>query len=230
MSKRYIVGAVVAALIVVGVIVGISVAGGGGDGGEVTGIEGAAEVRELVEGIPQEGRVLGDPDAPVTVVEYGDIACPACKTAAETTIPELIGEYVRDGRVKLEIVPIDALRTVSGERGALGVIAAEEQDAAWSLTELLYKNQGDERSEWLTEDLLEEAVAALGLDVADWRAAYDGDGVVSRFDELEQRAIAAEVRVTPTFVVEGPRGERTLEGAANIGAFREAIDEVGPET
>ena len=227
MSKRYIVGAVVAALVVVGVIVGISVAGGD-DGGEVTGIEGAADVRELVEGIPQQGRVLGDPDAPVTVVEYGDIACPACKTAAETSIPELIEEYVRDGRVKLEIVPIDALRTVSGERGALGVIAAEEQDAAWSLTELLYKNQGDERSEWLTDDLLEEAVASLGLDVADWRAAYEGEGVVTRFAEYEQRAIAAEVRVTPTFVVEGPRGERTLEGAANIGAFRDAVDEVGP--
>jgi len=227
LSKRYIVGAVVAALVVVGVIVGISVAGGD-DGGEVTGIEGAADVRELVEGIPQQGRVLGDPDAPVTVVEYGDIACPACKTAAETSIPELIEEYVRDGRVKLEIVPIDALRTVSGERGALGVIAAEEQDAAWSLTELLYKNQGDERSEWLTDDLLEEAVASLGLDVADWRAAYEGEGVVTRFAEYEQRAIAAEVRVTPTFVVEGPRGERTLEGAANIGAFRDAVDEVGP--
>ena len=53
-------------------------------------------------GIPQDGRVLGSPDAEVTLVEWADPQCPACRTYTEEFFPTVVDEYVRPGRVNTE--------------------------------------------------------------------------------------------------------------------------------
>jgi protein-disulfide isomerase len=226
-NKRYIVGAVVVAVAVVAVLVGVSLTGGDGDEGGSAGIQGVEAVQEQLAGVPQSGNVLGNPDAPVEIVEYGDLACPACKLAAETTIPETIDRFVRDGQAKLVFRPI-AFISPSSERGALGAEAAGMQDAMWSFVEVLYRNQGAETADWLTDAMMEDAAAQLGLDVDRWREDYGGDEVASRYFQRRTEASEASVNVTPTFVVSGPRGERTLTGAVEVSALEEAIAEVGP--
>lgn len=221
MNRRYIITAIVAAVAVVAALVGVSLAGGDSD--EVTAIEGAAEVTGRLEGVPQEGNVLGRPSAPVTVVEYGDIACPVCKIASEDLIPMLVTDYVRTGRAKLEFRPI-AFISPSSERGAFGSEAAANQDMMWTLVELLYRNQGPEQDDWLTDDLLAEAAEEAGLDMERWRADYAGDAVVTRLNERERAANEDGVTGTPTFVVSGPGGEETVSADGVVAA----IEKVGP--
>lgn len=222
MNKRYIVGAIAAAVVVVVVLVVVSLAGG--DSETVSSIEGAAAVETELEGIPQTANVLGEASAPVTIVEYGDIACPGCKSASESLIPTLIDRYVRTGEAKLEFRPI-AFISQSSERGALGAEAAALQDKMWSLVSLLYRNQGDERDDWLSDDLLEEAAEKAGLDMDQWRADYAGDAVATTFFERSNAASADGVDSTPTFIVQGPRGE---ERANTLEEFASAIEAVGP--
>ncbi|HEX6601409.1 MAG TPA: hypothetical protein VF030_02080, partial [Solirubrobacterales bacterium] len=64
-------GAVFLAIVVVVVLIVLN-ASSSESGGD-TNIEGANEVSQLLRGIPQEGMVLGDPDAPVELVEFGDL-------------------------------------------------------------------------------------------------------------------------------------------------------------
>lgn len=229
MNKRYVVGAIVAAVVVVGVLVGISLAGGDDDGGDVA-ISGAAEVMQQFEGLPQEGNVVGDPDAPVEIIEYGDLACPACKLAAETTVPEVIDTLVRDGQAKLVFRPIAFIHPLTSERGALGAEAAAMQDAMWPFVELIYRNQGDERDDWLTEEVMLDAVEALGLDADQWKQDFDGAAVGEAFVATETQAQQDQVDVTPTFVIRGPNGERTVTGAVELSELQAAVDEVGPQT
>ena len=223
MNKRYIVGAIVAAVVVVGVLVGVSFAGGDSDT-KVSGITGVAENEKELAGVPQNGNVLGDPSAPVTIVEYGDIACPGCRAASEGIIPTLIDEYVRTGQAKLEFRPI-AFISMSSERGALGVEAAALQDKMWTLVSLLYRNQGDERDDWLSDELLEEAAGKAGLDVDQWKTDYAGDAVAATFFERSSAASADGVDSTPTFIVRGPRGQKE---ANSLEGFASAIEAVGP--
>lgn len=230
MKREYWIGIVVAALVVVGVVVGISLAGGGDDDDGPSEISGTAEVQAQLDGVPQAGNVLGDPDAPVEIIEYGDLACPACQLAAETTIPETVDSLVKGGDAKLVFRPI-AFISASSERGAFGAEAAGMQDAMWPFVGLIYRNQGPEEDEnWLTDELMEEAVTDLGLDVEQWKADYAGTAPEQNLLENTSLAEQDGVTATPTFVVRGPGGERSLSGAVEASELEAAVNEVGPQT
>lgn len=219
----YIVGAVVAALIVAGVLVGVSL--NSDDGSGTADSATAAEVRENMDGIPASGMVLGEPDAPVTITEYADVACPHCRTAALNTVPKVVTDLVRTGKAKLEFVPTVFI-SASSERGALGILAAAKQDAAWPFAEMLFHIQGNEATDWLTDADLEEVATALDLDVAAWRSAYEGDEVVADYKRANAAVAAAGVRSTPTFIVSGPGGKETLPGAVPAADIAAAVAKV----
>jgi protein-disulfide isomerase len=228
-KRQYWIGIVVAALVVVGIVVGVSLAGGGDDDSPSS-ITGAAEVQAQLEGVPQAGNVLGDPDAPVEIIEYGDLACPACREASTTTIPEAVDQIVKAGDAKLVFRPI-AFISRSSERGALGAEAAGMQDAMWSFVELIYRNQGPESDQdWLTDELMTDAAEQLGLDVDRWTADYMGEASEQKFIETDALAREDEVGVTPTFLVRGPNGEKTVTGAVEVSELQDAVNEVGPQT
>jgi protein-disulfide isomerase len=224
-NRRYIVGAIVAALAVVGVLVGLSLAGGDDESVSPDSLAGVQEVQRELQGIPQDGIVLGRPDAPVTIVEFADISCPACAESSRTTLRTVIDRWVRDGDAKLEFRPI-AFINPSSERGALGALAAARQNGLWQFVGVAYENQGSESDDWFPEDLQETVVERLGLDVDRWRADFEGDAVVSEFFDHEAAASEAGVRQTPTFHLSGPRGERELIGAVDLPEFQEAITAV----
>lgn len=223
-NRRYIIGAIVAAVVVVGVLVGVSLLGGDDD--PVASIENVEAVRADFEGVPSSGNTIGEPGAPVEIIEYGDTSCPVCKDAAETSIPQVVDEFVRSGRARMTFRPI-AFISRSSERGALGAEAAGMQDRMWEFVTLIYANQGPEgEQDWLTDELLEEAASKLGLDVDRWRADYAGDEVASRFFQRQQEAEADDVTGTPFFVVKGPDGSDSFSGSAGLSRFREAIEKV----
>lgn len=188
-------------------------------------VTGVAGVETDLSGVRQRDNVLGQPAAPVEIIDYGDLACPACRLGSETLVPRMVAEFVRDGRVRLAFRPIAI--SPGPERGARAAEAAAEQDAMWSMGELLYRNHGDERQGWLTEELAEEAAIRLGLDLGAWRRAYRSRAVERPQAAREATARAEGVRVTSTFIVRGPRGGRVTEGAVEVGVIRETIQAVG---
>src|ERR687898_405379 len=102
-------GAVLAAAAVV-VVVAIVVSGGGGDKASDRpqaaqtasgGIPGQKESAEMLAGIPQKGIYLGKADAPVRLVEFADLQCPICREYTLQSLPQLVQDYVRTGKVRM---------------------------------------------------------------------------------------------------------------------------------
>ena len=163
----------VAALAIVIVAVAIAVSSGGSSSSNTPkagqGAQGGAEVAARFKGIPQRGIELGNPKAPVTMVELADLKCPVCDGYMRSAFPTLVDRYVRTGKVKMEM----QLQTFVGESSAPGdseraarmALAAGQQNKLWDFADVFYLNQGDETASYVTDGFLTKLGSAVpGLD------------------------------------------------------------------
>jgi protein-disulfide isomerase len=195
-----LVGVVVAAAVVVGAL---ALASGGDDGPQGLGggssLQGQAEVNRLFAGIPQDGIVVGEPDAPVTLVEFVDLQCPFCAQFARNELLELVRRYVRTGKVRIELRVLTFLGEDSLRAGQVAAAAAG-QDKGWQFADLFFANQGPENTGYVTDEFLREVASGVdGLDVD--KALADAQGPAATA-QLRRAAAAAEtlgVGSTPTF-------------------------------
>lgn len=176
-------------------------------------------------GIPQQGAVLGDPGAKVTLIEYADPQCPACRLYTEEFFPTLVDDYVRPGKVKTEFrgfpfIGDDSVR-------ALGfLLAAGEQDKLWNLAEALYRYQGRENSGWVTDDLVRRLAGRIrGLDVDELFAAAGSERITQRADAAEATATTAGIKGTPTFLVAIGSEQPYLVQFGSVEQMRAALDD-----
>jgi protein-disulfide isomerase len=196
-----IVLAVTAAALGVALTSGSSKAAVPAHGSLVNALPGAADVQQLLKGIPQHGNVLGSQSAPVTVVEYIDLQCPYCRQFETQAMPKLIGNYVRTGKVKIEIRPI-AFIGPDSQSGRAAAIAAGEQNKLFNFAQILYLNQGSENTGWLNSQLITSAAASIpGLDVPHVLAGSSSNAVKAQADTFDHEAAADKVRATPTILV-----------------------------
>ena len=223
----------VAAVAIAGVLIGLSVAGGGDKDTTPTvivppaGSTGAGgEAGSFLDGIAQTGAALGDPGAKVVVVEFADIQCPYCAKFSNVTFPDVVEKYVRTGDARIEFSGVVFIGPDS-ERGLRAAYAAGLQNKLWNVVELLYAFQGAENSGWVTDDLLREVGAKVpGLDVEKMLADMDSDEVDKQLGEARDAAIAAEIEGTPTFFYAPAGGTPTLlaKGAIDLASLSAALD------
>lgn len=191
-----------------------------------SGLRGEAATAELLAGIPQDGRFLGAPGAPVTLVEFADLQCPFCAQYARDAFPRIVRDYVRTGKVRLEFRPLAFLGPDS-IAGAQVVAAAGQQDKLWNVLDLLYANQGAENSGWLDDGLVGRILGATGIDPVANRRAANGPAVARELQEATELASRSGIDGTPAFLV-GRRGEpfRPLQVQELTGdVFAAALDE-----
>ncbi|HEU4943858.1 MAG TPA: thioredoxin domain-containing protein [Solirubrobacterales bacterium] len=189
------------------------------DGGD-TSLEGADVVRQELAGIPQDELVLGDPGARVTLVEFGDLQCPVCKGYAEEVIPDVIDSKVRGGEARIEFRNFTIISEESVPAAA-AAIAAGKQGRGWNFVELFYRNQGIERSGYVTDEFLTEIARGAGVpDIAKWDTDRKSRRVLSAVSADTTEAEQLGLGGTPSFAVEGP-GTKGLEPLGTLGSAGE---------
>ena len=199
-------GALAAAVVVVVVL--IAVAGGGGSSTTTTSAAtdtagGSGTVESTFAGVPQHGDTLGDPKATTTLIVFEDPQCPYCQEWNLNTLPSVVNDYVRTGRLKVVYRGIEII-DANSKVGLRAIYAAGRQNKLWDVAETLYRLQGPERSGWITDQVIRDAANAAGADPAKILAAAKTPAVDKQLQAAERDAQAAGVPGTPTFVVQSP--------------------------
>ena len=209
---------VAAALVVAAAVVSSS-------SGDPAPAPGPVATSTLFDGIAERDGVLGDPDAPVTMTEFVDLQCPVCADAARDTLPTVVRDYVRAGKVKLEARALHFIGPDS-EKAARFAAGAEQQGRLWPFLEAFYAAQGEENSGYVTDEFLRSVAAASGVD-ADAALAYaDSAAAQDALNRANADAQRLGVDSTPTFAA--ARGDGTPHvlgaGAQDAQALAAALD------
>jgi protein-disulfide isomerase len=171
----------------------------------------------LFNGIAERNGVLGVADAPITVTEYVDLQCPVCAEAAQTVLPDVVNNYVRPGKVKLEARTLHFLGPDS-VRAARVAAGAEQQGKLWPFLEAFYAKQGGENTGYVTDDFLREVAADAGVD-ADAALEYADTAAAERpLAQANEDAGRMKINGTPTFTVQRGDGPVKVVSADELAA------------
>jgi protein-disulfide isomerase len=214
-------------LVIVIVVVIIIVAGSGSSsGGDASNLVEKEQVEKLFAGIPQNATVLGKPNAPVKLYEYGDLQCPVCKEYSEEILPAIFENQVKDGEVSItfrNFIIIGPQSVPAGE----AALAAGAQGKGWTFIETWYRNQGEENSGYATDEFIESMAKYVGIpDMAKWKEEWKGGTYKKQVEETTGQAQKLGFEGTPSFAVEGPNSEglEVLGTPGSTGVIEEAIE------
>ncbi|MEO1551747.1 MAG: DsbA family protein [Pseudomonadota bacterium] len=150
--------------------------------------------------------VKGDPDAPVTVVEYASFTCPHCKTFHEQVFPRINEEFIETGKVRF------ILREVYFDRYGLwaGMLArCGGEDRYFGMVDMIFANQsswprGNDPAE-VASNLFAMGRQAALTDAQMDACLQDGEWAQTLVEQYQTNASADDVTGTPSFVIDGEK-------------------------
>jgi protein-disulfide isomerase len=233
--KRLTLLGIVAAVVVAAIVVIVVATSGGGGTKKVAAnskaaTENVAAVNSLVAGIPQQGNVLGNPNAPVTLQYFGDLECPICKAFTLGALPPIVQKWVRTGKVKIEY---RSLETATREPEVfktqqVAALAAGKQNKMWHFLELFYHEQGEEGSGYVTESYLQNLAAQVpGLNLTKWASDRNNPELANQVSTDGQTANNEGFTGTPSFLIGktgGPTKKLEFSSTTDPTPFNEAIE------
>lgn len=160
------------------------------------------EVSALLAGIPQEGRTLGSPAAPVTLQVFADLEDDDSQRWVLTLLPAIIRRFVRTNILKIEYLA-DKTNTIRAEtfvKQQTAAIAAGAQDKLWNFVDTFYHEQGREYTPYVTESYIDNIASQVpGLNIAQWHQDRDHGGRSEQVVAEDQEALADGIHVTPSY-------------------------------
>jgi protein-disulfide isomerase len=225
MMKIIGISAFVAVVAVIILIVALS----GGDDDSSSGGTSSASVDKQLEGLPQNGTVLGDPKAKVTLVEYGDLQCPVCKQYSEDVLPDVISGPIKDGDANFDFQQW-AILGEDSTLAAKAALAAAEQGRYWQFVETFYADQGIENTGYVTDEFLTEIAEKAGVpDIDKWNTDRESPEMDNKLLAVDEEATQQGFSGTPSFALRDAEGNLTTiqansaDPAQNVKTINDAI-------
>jgi len=167
--------------------------------------------------------ILGDPSAPITIVEFGDYQCEQCYAWFHETKPALVRDYIDTGKANLVFVDLAFLGRDSIP-ASMATYCAEDQGMYWEYHDLLYNFQEHVDNGWANSERLKAFADSLDLDLELFESCLDSGKYSKRVQYNIQQARENDVRGTPGFFIVGPDGQQKIGGAQPFLVFKQILD------
>jgi len=177
--------------------------------------------------------ILGDPKAPVSLIEYGDYQCPFCVRFFTQTQPLLKKDYIDTGKVKMvfkDLVINDRASTDhESHNSALAAWCAKDQGKFWEFHDAIYQleaqdeaanPQSSENNGNLNRAAFLKIAQSLGMDQAAFTSCFDSGKYAVEIQKDSDSAAGQGVNATPTFFLNSTE----IQGAQPYQQFQSAID------
>ena len=188
---------IIAGIAIIGAIVLILVNRGGDDSGLPAIVAAPAPIT-----VANEGLSIGNPDAKVQIIEYGDYQCPFCADFTEHGFSSLLDKYIATGDVHFTYVPMSFLGQES-VTAAEAALCANVQGKFWEMHEAIYANHSGENQGAYARSRLDKIAQGIGLDMGTFKSCMDNGDQRDAVAQYAAQAQAAGITSTPRLVING---------------------------
>jgi len=168
--------------------------------------------------------ILGDGNAPLTLIEFGDYQCTFCNKFFHETVDSILTNYVETGKVKILfkdfiVVGQDSIHAANAAH------CANDQQMFWQYHSILYNNWAGEGTGWVSSEQLNKFANTLGLDMDKFSKCVSELKWEKLVNASHDDAIALGVTATPTFfVIDQNKNVMKITGAQQYDVFKEVFD------
>jgi len=168
--------------------------------------------------------VLGNVNAPLTMIEFGDYQCTYCKKFFSETEGSIIENYVKTGKVKIMFKDFIVVGGDSAN-AANAAHCANDQKMFWSYHSILYNNWDGEGTGWASFERLHKFANKLGLDMNEFSECMSESKWEELINSSQKDGRIIGVTATPTFfIIDQSNNILKITGAQHYDVFEDVFD------
>ena len=205
--------------IIIGIIIGL---------GLTTNLEKPSDDSSILnkENLIQGSTMLGNPNAKITIVEFGDYQCTFCYKFHDETMKKINQEYIKTANVNFiyKDFPLNGEQSILASEASY---CAQKQNKFWEYHDILYNNWGGENTGWITENVLQGFARDVGLNLDEFSQCLENSEYRQKVLDNEQFAREIGINATPSFLIFNDSELYRIIGAQPFDRFEQAIQELG---
>ena len=205
--------------IIIGIIIGL---------GLMTNLEKSLDDSSILnkENLLQGSTMLGNPNAKITIVEFGDYQCTFCYKFHDETMKKINQEYIKTANVNFiyKDFPLNGEQSILASEASY---CAQKQNKFWEYHDTLYNNWGGENTGWITENVLQGFARDVGLNLDEFSQCLENSEYRQKVLENEQFAREIGINATPSFLIFNDSELYRIIGAQPFDRFEQAFQELG---
>ena len=169
--------------------------------------------------------ILGNSDAPITVLEWGDYQCTYCYKFHQNTLDTINDEFIKTGKVKLVFKDFP-LNGPDSLLAAEASYCAEDQGKYWEFHDEVYKNWAGERTGWITRESLDRFAMTVNLDLEKFNTCLDEKKYQDKVNSIHNFGKELGIDATPSFLVFNDEKIIKIRGNQPLEVFLKTFDEL----
>ncbi|HSG84020.1 MAG TPA: thioredoxin domain-containing protein [Nitrosopumilus sp.] len=169
--------------------------------------------------------IMGNSNAPITILEWGDYQCTFCYKFHQNTLNMINEDYIKTGKVKLVFkdFPLNGPDSLLAAEAAY---CAQDQGKYWQYHDELYKNWGGERTGWVNREALDTFGKTINLDLSQFNKCLDEQKYQEKVISLHEFGKEIGIDATPSFLVFNDEKIIKIRGNQPLEVFLKTFDEL----
>ena len=170
----------------------------------------------------------GDPNAGITIVEFGDYQCTFCYKFHQDTMNKINEKYVKTGYVNFfyKDFPLNGESSILASEASY---CAQKQNKFWQYHDIIYENWNGENTGWVTKNSLLGFAKDSGLNLEEYSMCMKNSDFRQKVLENEQFALEIKIDATPSFLIFNENEVYRIIGAQSFEKFEQVFQELGYE-
>ena len=169
--------------------------------------------------------ILGNSDAPITIVEWGDYQCTYCYKFHQSTLEIINEQFIKTGKVKVIFIDFP-LNGFDSKLASEASYCAQDQGKYWEYHDELYKNWAGERTGWITRESLSKFAESINLSSTQFNKCLDDRKYEEKVNSMYEFGNQIGIDATPSFLVFNDEKIIKIRGNQPLEVFLKTFDEL----